>query len=450
MRELSKDNLLRSWKDISAHLGVDVRTCHRWEAKHGMPVHRAEGTEKKSLVFAYKDELDAWFKRTFRNHKGAREEEVPAGKGRPGLKWLLAAVTVFVLAGGFFLVRGLLARGQPADFSIDGSFLVVLDKQHRELWRWDSKYENLMPESYYRRNFQIIHEDVDNILPVLVISDIDGDGDQEVLFAPKRVSDQTGEGWLRCFNHKGKEIWHFKANKELRSGVVVYSPDYRIAGFYTHDFDGDGRHEIVVEAFHAPDWPCQLTLLDASGKLLGDYMHAGYLRDIEFFDLDSDGIEELIVVGINKEYRTGCLIVFDPRDFGGRSPQSGEFAFEDLKPGTELFYVVTPPTDVSEALGPLYSDLRKLHITENRRIRATSSLGLIFEFDFGLKPLQVTWEDSYRTRHEALTAEGKISSVLGDAYRPTVLDGIRWWNGSELVAEPTRNAPPAPVPGEAR
>ena len=55
MRELSKDNHLRSWKGISAYLGCDTRTCHRWEKKHGMPVHRAEGGETKSPVFAYKD-----------------------------------------------------------------------------------------------------------------------------------------------------------------------------------------------------------------------------------------------------------------------------------------------------------------------------------------------------------------------------------------------------------
>ena len=59
MREISKDNLLRSWKDISAYLGCDVRTCCRWEKQHGMPVHRAEGGEAKSHVFAYKDELDS-------------------------------------------------------------------------------------------------------------------------------------------------------------------------------------------------------------------------------------------------------------------------------------------------------------------------------------------------------------------------------------------------------
>ena len=59
MSEMTKDNLLRSWKDISTKHGCDTRTCYRWEKNHGMPVHRAEGGEKRSLVFAYKNELDS-------------------------------------------------------------------------------------------------------------------------------------------------------------------------------------------------------------------------------------------------------------------------------------------------------------------------------------------------------------------------------------------------------
>ncbi len=36
-----------------------------------------------------------------------------------------------------------------------------------------------------------------------------------------------------------------------------------------------------------------------------------------------DGREELIVVGVNNEYRGGCLIVFDTRRISGASPQTG-------------------------------------------------------------------------------------------------------------------------------
>jgi hypothetical protein len=436
MHELSKDNLLRSWKEIAAYLGCDVRTCHRWEAGHGMPVHRAEGGEKKSPVFAYEDELDTWFKDTFRSSQQAGEI---AGRGRRYLAWAAGAIAVVVLAGAYFILREGLVRRQPADFSIEGSVFIALDKGKRELWRWDTGMEDLMTEDFYRRNFQVSHRDEANMLPALVIRDIDGDGDAEVLIAPKRTIDQTGEGRLYCFDRKGVERWRFQAGKELRCGDKVYSPDYRIAGFHVHDHDGDGRLETVVESFQAPDWPCQLAVLDSSGKTVGEFWNAGYLRDLTYHDIDGDGREELIVCGVNNEYRGGCLMVFDTRRIGGSSPQTGKFVCEGLGPGTELFYVITPYTDVSEAMGLRVDGLRTLDITDNGRIRSMAGNGLIFEFGFDLRPLQITSGHGFLVWHEAMVKAGKISSVLDDVYEKTLLEGISYWNGSEFVAEPAKN-----------
>jgi hypothetical protein len=404
-----------------------------------MPVHRAEGSEKRSNVFAYKDELDAWFRRTFRPHNGTGAV-ARTGKHRPWVKWTTAGFLVLCLAGGGMLVLTSLLRpkGQPADFSIEGSELVILDKQKRELWRWDSKMEDLKKESYYREHFQVKDNAAGNILPDLIIKDIDGDGDNEVLFAPKRVNDQTGEGVLYCLDRKGRERWNFPTGRELRCGGKVYSPDYRVAGFHAYDFDRDGKLEIVVEAFHAPDWPCQLLLLDAEGKKIGEYWNAGYLRDVEYADIDGDGNEELLVVGVNKEHRSGCLIVLDPRRMAGGSPQSGGFICEGIGPGTELYYVVTLPCEVAEAMGDYVADLLYVAATGNRRIRATSTLGLIYEFDLDLKPLQVTYGDGYKAAFKRLVEEGKISGELGPAYDKKLLDGIRWWNGSAWVSEPTK------------
>jgi len=435
MSEMSKDNLLRSWKDISAYLGCDTRTCCRWEKKYGMPVHRAEGGEKKSHVFAYTDELDRWFQETFKNSHPAR------GKGERGRRYLIwAAAAVLLLAAAVLLIPWRVVRRQPADFSIEGPTLIVLDKEKRELWRKDTGMEDLLMEDFYRRNFQVMHQGEANILPALVIRDINGDGDKEVLFAPKRVKEQTGEGFLYCYDRKGVELWKFYAGRELRGGGRVFSPDYRIAGFHTHDLDGDGRLETVVESFQAPDWPCQLAVLDASGKMVGEFWNAGYLRELTYHDIDGDGREELIVCGVNNEYRGGCLIVFDTRKISGSSPQTGEFVCKGLEAGSELYYVTVPYLDVSEARGDRVEGLKDIGITENGWIRVTSAIGLWYEFSFDLKCVQICWGHGYIVRHEEMVKAGKIASVLDEAYRDALLKAIRYWNGSGWTAEPAKNS----------
>jgi TolB-like protein/cytochrome c-type biogenesis protein CcmH/NrfG len=57
-----QDKKLVSWKEIATYLGREVRTVQRWEETEGLPVHRHEHL-KKSTVYAYASELDAWFKK---------------------------------------------------------------------------------------------------------------------------------------------------------------------------------------------------------------------------------------------------------------------------------------------------------------------------------------------------------------------------------------------------
>ena len=433
MSELSKDNLLRSWKEISAYLGCDVRTCHRWEVNHGMPVHRAEGGERKSPVFAYRNELDAWFRETFKNGHPAKDK---ARKGRPYLKWAASGAGALVIVGALFIVRPFRTGGQPADFRIDGSWFIATDRDQRELWRKDTGLDDLKPEAFYRANFQVIHKE-GNLLPVLIIRDINADGDAEVLFAPKRGRDQTGEGWLLCYDRRGKELWRFHGGKEIRCGGTTFSPDYRIAGFVCHDLDGDGRLETVIESFQAPDWPCQLAVLDSTGAMTGEFWNAGYLRELAFRDINADGREELIVGGVNNEYRGGCLIVFDTRRISGASPQTGEYACEELGPGSMLYYVTTPYTDVARAQGFWVNGLQFMDITDNGWIRATSGEGLIYDFDFGLKCVQVTDGHAFKIGHRDMVEGGKITSVLDSAYLKKFGEDIRYWNGSAFVAAPS-------------
>jgi hypothetical protein len=119
----------------------------------------------------------------------------------------------------------------------------------------------------------------------------------------------------------------------------------------------------------------------------GNILPALVIRDING---DGDGREEMIVCGINNEYRGGCLIVFDTGKISGSSPQSGEFACEGLGAGSELYYVTVPYTDVSEAMGNRVDGLRYIGITENKWIRVTAGTDLIYEFEFNLKCVQIS------------------------------------------------------------
>jgi hypothetical protein len=178
-------------------------------------------------------------------------------------------------------------------------------------------------------------------------------------------------------------------------------------------------------------------VLDSSGKLSGEFWNAGYLRELKFHDINGDGREELIVCGVNNEYRGGCLIVFDTRDIQGSSPQSGDYVCKGLGPGTMLYYVTTPYVDVSEALGSRVEGLRLVDLTKNDWIETTAAIGLIYNFDFSLACVQISWGHAYSTSHYELNRTGAITSVLGDPYREMLRAGIRYWNGSGWTAEPS-------------
>jgi TolB-like protein/Tfp pilus assembly protein PilF len=105
---------LDSWKEIASYFQRDVRTVQFWEAKEGLPVHRQEHTARAS-VYAFPDELDAWFEQRARKSRPAIAEPQPADSAsmqpamariasiRPAWKALSALVLAALLAGAGWL-----------------------------------------------------------------------------------------------------------------------------------------------------------------------------------------------------------------------------------------------------------------------------------------------------------------------------------------------------------
>src|SRR4051812_14324382 len=137
---------LESWKEIARYLGKDVRTVQRWEKREDLPVHRLQH-EKLGSVYAYKSELDAWWKSNEPFESPAELEDLPASEvvdevdeiaespdAIPGLKipwsrtkfWAIAIIIVLSA-----IITGLLISRPSRDrISKDKVRIVVLPLQN--------------------------------------------------------------------------------------------------------------------------------------------------------------------------------------------------------------------------------------------------------------------------------------------------------------------------------
>ena len=113
-QDLAAGDRLDSWKEIAAFLSRSERTVRRWEEKEGLPVHRL-AHDKRSSVYAYSRELDAWRESRAQLVAAEPSVEMPATTpARRNLGRWLAAAAVIVLAmslTGFSLIR---RRVQPS------------------------------------------------------------------------------------------------------------------------------------------------------------------------------------------------------------------------------------------------------------------------------------------------------------------------------------------------
>ncbi len=69
---MEEKELLESWKEISAYLNRNIRTCQYWEKRYALPIHRLEDSPK-ARVFAYKKELDSWLEEKLREGELAKK-----------------------------------------------------------------------------------------------------------------------------------------------------------------------------------------------------------------------------------------------------------------------------------------------------------------------------------------------------------------------------------------
>ncbi len=105
------EDRLDGWKEIATYLAREVRTVQRWERSAALPIHRVQ-LEKQSAVYAYKSELDAWYKA--RQAESENDDSLTVWTLLRKWAWAIGAGLVLLVAvptGTYFLRQhGFLAR----------------------------------------------------------------------------------------------------------------------------------------------------------------------------------------------------------------------------------------------------------------------------------------------------------------------------------------------------
>lgn len=402
-QEMSKGRTLHSWKEIAACLGVTVRSAQRWEQTAGLPVYR-QGNGTKARVFAYSAELLRW-----REQGGFRPEEPePAPPVRVSRRrfWYttVAGAAAGPIAGVAAWRLGLFGAGVPADWVVERSVLRILDAKGKELWQKRLPLLSANFDSYAG----------DRVL----ISDLDGDGNREVLLN-YITGDPTGaQDRLMCFDAAGRLRWEARYGAPKTFGERSFAQSFK--GRMLRAVTVDGKRRVLAVANHYMWYPAQVALLDPSGgQLVEEYWHPGSIYHCIVRDIDGDGSDEAIIGAINNPGtglgHAGVGILKFP--LSGASKRNT--TADDFPPptgGGEAAYALLPQPDVNTVTGVLPT-IREMVIDQRERIVVTMTVAdgaAIYYLDFGLNVIEHRFYDGFESAHYRLHHQGLLDHALSD------------------------------------
>jgi hypothetical protein len=244
------------------------------------------------------------------------------------------------------------------------------------------------------------------------------------------------DGRVFCFSEEGEILWQVQTGREMTFGSKVYSNEYRVANFQSHDLNGDGLLEIVLCSNQCDEFPTQLLLLNSGGKMLGEYWNSGRFADLVFEDLNQDGRKEIITGGVNNQFDGPFIAVLDMEDISGCSPNTGEYACAAMEQGSEKYYIRLPYTAASQTASAIETVgyIRK----RSNELFSFLTYPAVLDYRFDSEFRLVDIRDSHN--FELLFKKAKDQQLIGEipyeTYIEKLPDQVRYYNGQRWVAEP--------------
>jgi len=349
---------------------------------------------------------------------------------------LLIVLLVVILA----LMSGPVNKN-PVSFSFEGNYLVLANSNGVEISRIEVDGETA--------RYQSSEHDIE-VNPLAVLTDITNDGINELIWARRgnRADDRSSK--VTAWSVRGDSlIWEkeLKLTYEFPKQSALLETGLRSNQIRL--IETENRGKLVINASSTMYFQSVVFLIDIqNGEIISEYIHIGQLRAMTLADLTGDGIDEIILTGINNAFWKAAIIVLDANDAHGYSPLTDDYRPKGLQPANELVYILVPKTPIGEYLGSIekYNQGRYLHydsisesiwarITEGQRFFRdfTEDAFTIIYFNRSMRPIGVGTSDLYDIAARELYEEGAIPFIPGYDYFEAYQDSLLYWNGEEFV-----------------
>jgi hypothetical protein len=451
--ERMSKNRLDGWKEISAYLGRDIRTCQRWEKDFLLPVYRIDESSDRSKIFSFRSEIDNWLKTKNCNKvKQSRLKRKP-----PAHFWVmlllpvLAGLVYFLFINPRF-IKLTRARYSPADFEIKGNHLVFKDILDNALWyvKIDSKYSQ---EKYYRDEDEFsLYEKGDSRYKRRRIDfwDVDNDRKNEVLLALNH--DDPSLRRVALYDHFDREIWSrgIRLEQQFREGLIPNN--FHVTELEFEDLDNNGSQEILVLWTHKKRFPSVFLIYDLEGRELFRYEHTGRLI---FFTIGRGEHErKLIYLGGTNNLLAGdaVLVIFDPAhassglgppysvspDLMTQAKSLEKYIPLYPKKAVQKYYLRFNKNEVSRLLGVkwmnvLYVSPDEEGITAYLNFGAQNPVLMYYYFTPGMRLRSVQASADLKRAFSSLREKNRIGFSLEHFRQKCLVRDFYYWDGSFWV-----------------
>lgn len=456
---------LNGWKDIANYLDKGIRTVQRWEKHYGLPVHRL-GEEGGEIVFAYRDEVDAWLRAKARGRgglaaldRGAEAQPADSGPGfapaqpehavaiAPGGSGpattakrprALLLATLLLLAAVGSAVAWLTARRPapvPASWKVEFDTLKVYDASGQQLWEY--RFEGPVHEDYYL--------EATAWGPGVAVEDLDGDSRPEVVvvaLGAERAHSQV----LRCFNADGTLRWQRRLDDRVRFGQDDFGPPWA-AWHFKVLHNADGTRSVWAVFIHGMWFPSVLERIDHDGTVRSRYWSNGYVESL--LEGTWRGRRVLLAGACNNERKASSLAILDPDDATATAPAANPAYRCTACPGRDpIEFLVFPGSAIRRAMNEpgaveaawTTGDGGLVAMVAEHHHDAPLDKGIIY-FTLGpdLRPVKVEATNRYVDLHNWFYRAGRVERPYSPDEWQRWVPILRWQDGRYVEL-----APPAP------